>query len=172
MIWIILAILALVLFGFSLGSVSLAPWVPTRRKDFERIEQLVSLRAGDNFIELGCGTAGLLLYLAKKYPRIKFVGIEIAWPLFLTAWLRVRLLGLNNVKVILKNIFKHNLSQYDVIFSYGLRQEAHTRLARKIGSECQSGCMVISYTFPLPQLNLITKDKPDLNHVAIYLYRL
>ena len=46
--------------------VSLAPWVPTRSKDFGRINELVRLNKGGIFYEIGCGMAAVSSCIAKK----------------------------------------------------------------------------------------------------------
>lgn len=172
MIWIVLAILILVLYGLSLGGLSLAPWVPTRKKDFVRVAKMAELTEGDNFVELGCGSAGLLIYLAQKHPQVSFTGIEIAWPLFLISWIKIKILGLENIRIIWGDVFKQNLSGYNVIFIFSLPGKRYSSLATKIKSQCLKNTRVLSYIFKIKEFQLVKMDKPSSQSHALYLYKI
>ncbi len=148
----------------------MAPWVPTRRKDFSRIDKLAKLKEGDNFVDVGCGTGSLLVYLAKKYPQTNFVGIEIAWPLFLITYSKKIFFGCQNIELKNRDFFKCDFSDYNKFFVYGLTRKAFSRLSQKIKKECDSGTKIISYTFSIADLNLIKKEKSGNNGVPINLY--
>ena len=77
-----LLLLDIFLFLFILGGFFGALWIPTRKKNYERIASLAELKPGMIFYDLGSGSGSLLFYLSKKY-NIKCVGIEISPILYL-----------------------------------------------------------------------------------------
>ncbi len=168
---IFLILIILVTFGFVRGSTSLAPWVPTKTKDYQRINNLIRQQQTKKFVDLGCGSAGLIVYLAKQNPAIQFVGVEIAWPLFLFAWCRVKLLGLKNIKIYYQDLFSLNLSEYDTIFVYGYPRSIKKRLSDKIKLELKSDAILLSYVFKFHELNLFRLDKPGQEFLPIYIYK-
>ncbi len=166
---IYLLILIAVVYGFVRGATSLAPWVPTSTKDYQRINGLINIQ-NKKFIDLGCGTAGLLIYLARKNPTGQFIGVEIALPLFIFAWCRIKLTGLTNIKLYYQDLFKLNLHDFDVIFVYGYPRSIKNRLATKIRQEVVPGTILISQAFKFHDLQPTQIDKPDNNHLPIFIY--
>lgn len=67
---------------------SLAPWVPTRKKDIERLTSILDISDGQRFLEVGSADARVCVSLAKKFPQAIFHGIELAFPLFCLGVLR------------------------------------------------------------------------------------
>jgi SAM-dependent methyltransferase len=61
-----------------------APWVPTWKRDLERIKKLAQLKEGDRFVELGCGTGRVCRYLAK-HSSAKTFGVELSFLQWATA---------------------------------------------------------------------------------------
>ncbi len=166
-----LIIVIITVYGFARGSSSLAPWVPTKVKDYQRINSLLEVNNSKRFIDLGCGSAGLLVYLAKANPGVKFVGVEIALPLFLFAWLRVKLSGVKNLTILYHDLFNVNLSDFDTIFVYGYPRSIKQRLTEKIKQEVKSSSVLLSYVFKFHNLNLSTVDRPTPNSLPIYIYK-
>jgi SAM-dependent methyltransferase len=167
---IVLLLIIISVYGFVRGSSSLAPWVPTKAKDYQRINNLLIKSNPQRFIDLGCGSAGLLVYLAKNNPQVDFVGVEIALPLFLFAWLRVKLNGLKNITILYKDLFTVNLSNFDLIFVYGYPRSIKNRLAQKIKTEVKSKTVLLSQAFKFHDFKLTEVDKPNSNHLPIFIY--
>lgn len=170
--WIVWLILILLLGGYASGAVSLAPWVPTRKKDFIRIAKLAGIRNNTNFIELGCGEGSLVFYLAKKYPQANFFGVEISWFLFLLARFRKLITKQRNVMILFGNLFKIDLSNYSIIYIFGYHQSAYHKLAKKISTQASPGTKVITYSFPLPEFEPRLIDKSSSDDLAIYVYEI
>lgn len=168
---IILILIIISVYGFARGSSSLAPWVPTKVKDYQRINNLLGENNPQRFIDLGCGSAGLLVYLAKQNPQINFSGVEIALPLFLFAWLRVKLTGLKNITILYKNLFNVDLSKFDIIFVYGYPRSIKKRLTEKIKHEIKSPSILLSYVFKFHDLNLAVVDRPTPDSLPIFIYK-
>lgn len=168
---IVLLLIIISVYGFARGATSLAPWVPTNRKDYKRINTILLSSQGKKFIDLGCGSAGLLVYLAKNNPQVYFVGVEIAFPLFLFAWMRVKLAGLNNIKILYQDLFRVNLTNFDIIFVYGYPRSIKKRLTEKIKGEFKSKGIILSYVFKFHELKLKQIDKPTDKDLPIYIYK-
>lgn len=169
---IFLLILLLVVYGFARGSASLAPWVPTHTKDYVRINRLITLADGQVFLDMGCGTAGLLIYLAKHNPQGRFIGVEIAWHLYIIARIRAWASGLGNLSIVWHDIFTFDISSADVLFVYGYPRSIKRRLTEKLIREAKVGARLFSYVFKFHELPLQERNQPDQRHVPIYVYRL
>ncbi len=150
--------------AFVLGGLSLAPWVPMRRRDIKRVLKLANLKAGQVFYELGCGDGRLI----RKIPQnIEVVGLEINPLLWLYAKIRS---PKKNIK--LKNLYKEDLSRANVIFLFGIPDTLNNKLEEKLAKELKPGTKIISYAFLFKNWEPVTKDKPSEKEVSIYLYEI
>ena len=166
LIWLIF------MFGFfslAVATVSLAPWVPTQKKDLERVKKLVNLKAGDTFYELGCGTARVLFYLAKN-SEAKFVGYEISFPVYLVAKFKQWFLGNKNVEIKYQNIFSADLSQADYLYVFGLEGRPMRKIQKALLRSAKDGAKLISLVFPIKEWQPVLVDKPSEKYMAIYVY--
>jgi tRNA G46 methylase TrmB len=59
--------------SFAYTGLSLAPWVPTKKTDLERINQIAQLKKGEKFLEIGCGDAKVCHFIAKNNPFVQVV---------------------------------------------------------------------------------------------------
>ncbi len=136
--------------AMSIAAASLAPWVPSRKKDVLRALQLASPKKGDVIYDLGCGTGTVVLLAAKLYP-IKAIGIEMAFPLYLIC--KIRSLFYNKkagaIKFINKNLFKSDLSDADIVYVFGMPSVLSKRLRPKLETELKPGTKIVSYVFPI-----------------------
>lgn len=153
----------------AIASISFAPWVPTRKRDLQRIFQLANFKDGETFYELGCGDGTVIINAAKQF-QVKAVGLEIALPLYIVSKLRQFFSKNKNVKIKFKNLFKEDLSQADIIFIFGMPKPLAGKLREKLQKELKPGARVISYVFPIAGLTPVKIDKPNEKEVAIYLY--
>jgi SAM-dependent methyltransferase len=169
---IFLILLLFTFYGLARGSASLAPWVPTKRRDYKRLKLLLDELNPKSFIDIGCGTAGQLIYQARNKPDIQFVGIEIALPLFVIAWVKSYFSGCKNIRIIYGDLFHKTLTEYDVIYVYGYPRSIKKRLTEKIVSEAKPGSYLISYVFRFHELDLFKVDKPDKSSLALNIYKL
>ncbi len=154
------------------ASYSLAPWVPTRKKDLPRILSLANLKAEEIFYDLGCGDGKVIFYINKN-SQAKVIGLELALPFYLLCKLRKLLSKNNNLTFKLKNLFNENLSQADAIYIFaGSADKLKNRLKQKLEKELKPGTRVISYAFPMHGWQPTTCNKPSKNDVTIYLYKI
>lgn len=99
------------------------------------------------FVDLGCGTAGTLLYLARRFPRGRFVGVESAPLLFLVAWLRCLLQ--DNCQVRFQSLWRTELAQFDAVYCF-LSPVPMPRLWARARLQMRAGSWLISNTFEIP----------------------
>lgn len=63
----ILVLVALV--SFAIAGKSMAPWVPTRSKDIQRLLELLHMSPGEKFLEIGSGDGRVSLAVARTFTR-------------------------------------------------------------------------------------------------------
>jgi len=143
-----------------------AIWIPTRKKDYDRIAQLADLRPGITFYDLGSGSANILFYFSKKYD-INCVGIEIS--LFWYFYSKIKSLFYKKVKIKYGNFYKHGISQADVIYVF-LLPEAYPKLKNKIDKELKGGSKLILSYWPFEDRELINVNKKE-GLAPYYLYQ-
>lgn len=100
-------------------------------------------------VDLGCGTGAMLRRLARARPDCRFEGIEYA-PLA-CAIARWRTRGLANCHVRRADFWRESLAGYDVVYAF-LSPAPMARLADKLRAELAAGAMMISNSFPLPDV--------------------
>lgn len=167
----ILVLSMAVFISLALAGKSLAPFVPARRKDLPRILKLANLKSGEIFYDLGCGI-GAVAIGAGQIPGVVSVGVEIAWPLYIICRLR-RLFHKNkNITFVLKNLYKTDLSNADVVYVFGLPATLKLKLKEKLQRELKPGARIISYAFKIDGLNPEIVDKPTPKDLTIYLYKI
>lgn len=108
---------------------------------------LAAREAPPRFVDLGCGTAGTLLHLARRFPRGRFVGVESAPLLFLLAWLRC--LGQGNCSIRYGSLWRTELAPFDVVYCF-LSPVPMARLWAKAREEMAPGSWLISNSFAIP----------------------
>ena len=166
---IIILILIILLFPFMLASLSLAPWVPTRKKDLERILKLADLQPGETFYDLGCGNGRAVFYIGK-HTKANAIGIEIAYPLYIYCQIKQLFHKNKNIEFKLKNLFKIDLSQADVIYIFGMEDKLKGKLKNKLEQELKKGTRILTYAFEIQGWQAKKINKPTKEDISIYLY--
>lgn len=156
-------ILFLVLIFF--GAFFDAPWIPTNKKNFDRIAQLAKLQHDMLFYDLGSGSGKMLFYLSEKY-HVNCVGIEIS-P-FLYLYSKIKSLFSKRVKIYYGNFYKYDLSKADVVYIF-LLPKAYLRLEEKLKRELKKGTKIILSYSPLKNCEPIEISK-KYNAITYYLY--
>jgi SAM-dependent methyltransferase len=144
---------------------SAAPWVPTRRRDMERILKIADIKSGEIFYDLGCGDGRLITEASRV--GAKAVGFDISLMSYFMARARIAL-ERSNAEVSFKNFFRQNLSDADIVYLF-LTPPAMPKLKKKLETELKKGARVISYVFSIPGLKLVAADKQP-GRQTIYLY--
>ena len=170
----LLLLVSLILLGVAailfLTTISIAPWVPTRKRDLQRILALADLKEGETFYDLGCGTGTTVFYVAR-HTQAKAVGVEMSLPLVVYCHVRRFVSGLRGVKIKCKNAYKVDLSDADVIYIFGMAGR-FKKMMKKLKSETKEGTRLISYAFKIDELEPVKVDKPSDKDLPIYLYEL
>ncbi len=170
----LLAIIILLIFTISIiiSSLSIAPWLPSSQKDFQRINHLANLKPGQIFYELGCGDGRVGRYIAKNNPQCQTIGIEICIPIFLWAKLKQVLGGPKNMSIRLADALKQDISEADVIYTFAFTTSISGKVKDKLIEDMKPSGKALSYVFPIDHWSgETTVDKPDQNSVSIFCYR-
>lgn len=153
------------IFLATMAVASAAPWVPTRRRDVERMLALAKIQPGEVFYDLGCGDGRLIE--AAAHAGAKAIGFDISLLPYLITRVRLSLAG-SEAKIRFKNLFSQNLSEANIIYLF-LMPTAINKAKNKFEKELKKGTRVISYVFPIPGWTPVQVDKPP-GCVSIYLY--
>lgn len=94
----------------------------------DRMIDLMDVQAGENIIEVGCGTARNLIRLAKGNPDVNFFGLDASSEMLETAKIKVHAAAVTNVslRTALADTFTHQATfgldkPFDAIFfSYSI----------------------------------------------------
>lgn len=160
--WWLFAVFFLFLLSMAYAAASGAPWVPTYKRDFDRFIDLVDPKSGEKLYELGAGSARLSREVARRCG-VEAVGVELSlFQVMVGKWLSR---NDSNVKIRWANMFGVDLSDADIVYLF-LTPETYGKLAEKLQSEMRPGSKVVSYVWPVPELDVVAKDKredmPDL----------
>jgi SAM-dependent methyltransferase len=156
----------LIAFLLTMLLASAAPWVPTRRKDMERILKLADLKPGEIFYDLGCGDGRLITEAARNGASAE--GFDISLMSYFMARTRIAL-ERSKARVHFKNFFRQNLSGADIVYLF-LTPSAMPKLKKKLEAELKKSSRIISYAFTVPGLEPSAVDKQP-GRQTIYLYR-
>ena len=161
---IILIIVLLVACAF--GSVLLvgAPFLPTRKKERKDALDLLNLKSGQVFFDLGSGTGDLLVEAAKR--GLRSVGYEINPFLWAYSWLRTRRYR-RLVEIKLQSFWRADLSGADGVFVFLITHHME-HLARLIDSRLgKKPLRVVSHAFKIPGRTPAQK----LGALFLYIYQ-
>lgn len=128
----------------------------TKDETAQKMLRLSGVKAGENVLDLGSGDGSLLIAIAKT--GAKAVGYEINPMLVKRSKKNIQKAGLQNqASVHLKNFWSVDLSQFDVVFVYGI-SHMMKRLEEKLQKELKPGARVVSNHFTFPNWQYAKKD--------------
>ena len=154
---------ALAAFALTFGSVLLfgAPYLPTMRRQREAALDLLDLKPGQVFYDLGCGDGRLLRAAAKC--GLRAIGYELNPFLALVAWLSTRRYG-SLVSVRWANFWRADISDADGVFVF-LITPFMTKLDDFMRSQkFTNQVKLASYAFQIPG------RKPAKKSNGVFLY--
>lgn len=105
-------------------------------------------------IDPGCGTATLLIALAKKFPNHNFVGIEWEKTLYLTCKFRAR--NLKNLSIVQSDMFEYSFKKADIIVCF-LMDQLMERFGNKVKEDAKKNLVIFSNSFEIPNIPLNKK---------------
>ncbi len=147
-----------------------APYVPMEKAVVNRILQMVKVGETDILYDLGSGDGRVVIAAAKAGVK-QAIGIEIDPIKVFLSRLHLKLLGLNNARIIKGDFFAQNLKSTTIVISYLLPQ-ALEKLEPKLQKELKPGTKIISVGFPYPHWQPKTIDPRGTRYGPIYLYSL
>lgn len=168
--WILALAAVLVVTGtYAWGAWRAAPYVPTVQRDVERMLRLANIQANETVLDLGAGDGRFVVTAAKRF-RAKAIGYEISLLPYLFGKIWIAFTPGIHAAMVYKDFFHVNLRPADVVVCF-LTPGAMAKLAPKFRQELRPGTRIVSYAFALPGWSPVTKDKPQANIMAAYLYR-
>jgi precorrin-6B methylase 2 len=169
---IIFAGFVLLMLGTALANLFYrVPYVPSKMRVIKKVLSLAKLKKGQKVYDLGCGDGRFLIEAYKK-AKVEATGFEMAPIPYLLAQLN-KYIHKAKVSIQMKNFFKYNLHDADVIFCY-LLPETLADLREKFQTECQKGTKIICHTFQIEGLTpskIVVKNKKT-GIPNIYMYQI
>jgi SAM-dependent methyltransferase len=113
--WVVWSLGVLLVLAYALVLLFGAPFLPTLKKQSIQALDLLDLKPGQVFVDLGCGDGRLLSEAAER--GLQAVGYELNPFLAFYAWVRTRRYGWQ-VKVKWTNFWRADLSSADGVFVF------------------------------------------------------
>jgi hypothetical protein len=119
--------------------------------------------------ELGSGWGNLAFSLARQYPHLQVIALELSPIPYLVSRIGQLILQRRNLTLLCKNFYGHDFSDAALIVCY-LYPGAMKRLGPKLQKELPKPCTVISNTFALTGWEGSLFFVDDLSATRIYRY--
>lgn len=159
-----LGLLILLLF-FGGGLFTRVPLYNSNRKAWKLVlEQLPDHPI--QFVDLGSGLGGLLVYLATNRPESRFVGVESSPLVWLLSWIRA--LRHPNIRLRWGSLWREDLSAFDIAHAF-LSPAPMAALWEKAAKEMRENSLLLSHSFEVPAVEP-AKAIPLPDHKDRYLY--
>lgn len=138
-----------------------APFLPTHKKQTETVLDMLNLKPGQTFVDLGSGDGRLLAAAAQR--GLRAVGYELNPFLVFYSWLITRRYG-RLVKVRLGNFWRADLSNTEGIFVFliGHRMKQLDKMIARFSAAHE--IKLVSHAFKIPG------KEPSKKNGAMYLY--
>ncbi len=127
------------------------PYYPTHRAAYACILAELPIDTPFTFVDIGCGTGDLLLFLAKRRPQGRFVGIEIGATPWLIAKVKSLALARSSVSIRFQSMWNLDLAHYDIVYTF-LSPAPMERLWNKAKDEMRPGTTFITNSFATPEV--------------------
>jgi hypothetical protein len=151
----ILLVLLLILLPFAVVLLFGAPYLPTRKEQAEEALDLLDLKPGEVFVDLGCGDGVMLVHGAKR--GLICYGYELNPFVWLVAYVRTFRYR-KTVKVKLGNFWKIQLPKGTKGVYVFLLDKYMSQLNEKLTKELKGG-RLLSYTFKIPGKKAISSKR-------------
>ncbi len=158
-IWFLLC-LTILPFGYVL--LFGAPYLPTRKAQARLALDVLNLKTGEIFVDLGSGDGAVLIEAAKR--GLICYGYELNPFVWLVSWVRT-IKYRKNVKIFLGNFWNKKIPLNTRGVFVFLLDPYMSKLDKKLQSELKKGSLLVSYTFAIPE------KKPVKTVEAMRLYK-
>lgn len=143
-----------------------APLVPSKPQTAKAMIELLQLKNGEKFYDLGSGDGRLLLAASKKGAEA--VGIEMNPYAWLLGYARMLFSGnILQTRIILGNYWWINLKNADAVAVYAL-PTIMEKLSGKLKNGLKKGTRVVSNSFQIPGLKLVKEVQVGNNRIYLY----
>ena len=147
------------------------PLYLSSRGMYERIAALLPEDREFSFVDLGCGTSGLLMYLAARFPKGEFVGIELAPIPYALSWARSIISGHGRVRIVMGSLWNLDLSPFDFVYAF-LAPPPMGKVWIKVQEEMKEGGVFLSNSFEVPAMEAETIPVDGPRQRTLYVYRM
>lgn len=143
-----------------------APWVPTPADETDRLLELLALRPGDRFLDLGAGD-GRVLQRVHAATGAHCEGIEAAPLVWALGRLRLRLAG---SPCVLRrgDLRTAELDGVDAVYLWGTAYGLGPDLVAWLRAGLPPGARVVSYATPLPGWDPVAIDTDGQRPLHLY----
>jgi len=152
--WILGGVVAIFLLSVLRG----APYVPTRKKDIERLfDEVYRLQAQDVLIDIGSGDGSVCIAAARHGARA--IGYEINPVLVLIGRWRARQLG--SARFVLADFWRQDLPRdTTIVYTFGDGRDIQkmAEYVQKQATRLKKPLYFVSYAFELSDLPLVTRN--------------
>lgn len=139
-----------------------APYLPTQKKQASEALDLLDLKKGEIFVDLGCGDGVMLVHAAKR--GLICYGYELNPFMWAVSFIRTRRYR-KTTKVYLRNFWNTQLPKEAKGVFVFLLDKYMVKLDEKLQKELRPGAKLVSYTFKIPN------KKPTNQKQALTLYK-
>ena len=158
---------AIVVFFMIRTAISFAPWIQSNARMARLALDFITPSPSMRFIDLGAGDGRIVFLAARKYGMHAY-GYELSpVPYLLSRLLQLKYRKLP-VTLRRQDLFTADLSEFDIIYLYGLPEALHEKLEPKLEREARSGSYVISYNFPLKSRTPVREFHDRWRNVYVY----
>lgn len=167
---IFLVFMNVLLLSLMISALQHVPFVPSSKKARQIMLSAVKINPGHRVYDLGCGDGRLVIEAAKKFGA-RATGFEISPFVYLLGRIKNYCNG-SPAEIKMKNFFKVNLSDADVIFCY-LFPKVMKKLGEKFTNELKPGTKIVSNAFRIENWTPIQSfptrtDKPNSFLIHVY----
>lgn len=168
---LIIFIVLFIITTFSFTWFTMAPWVPTRKKDLKRINKLINLQKWESFFEIWCWDWTVCNFIWKQNPNSKITWIELSIPLFLFTKVKNYFFWPKNVEIVFWNFLNYKINNFDYIYLYMLPKSLNSKIKEKAENEIKKWWKIISYEFKIKnwKWKILEEDNnSDWKKITIY----
>ena len=162
--WLKLLLIVLLLFLVVPGlyaTLKGAPYLPSSKKDIERVLSLGKFKKNDVVYDLGCGDGRVIRAVAAKGVK-ESIGYEFSAPTFFLAKVRSWIFGKGEL-IYFADFWKLDFKQADVLICF-LLVDSMGDFEKKIWPKLKKGARVLSNQFEMKGLKYVSKK------ANVYLY--
>ena len=160
--WIVWTIGLLIILAYAFVLPFGAPYLPTMKKQREEALDLLNLKPGQTFVDLGCGDGRMLSLAASR--GLYAIGYEINPFLVFYAWASTRRYG-RRVRVKYGSFWRADLSDADGVFVF-LIDHFMNRLDKFLSRSAKGKQLkLVSNSFKIPDKKPLRRKGPLLLYV-------